>query len=339
MAGDPEREAVRQRHAEYFRVRGEYFAAYAEQMQPKWRRTAPGRRSPGSSSSTTISGPRSHGRARPDATTWSSASPARSAGSGTRSGRHREGVATLDAALAEHRTGDPVRTRPLLERAFLCLYLGDIDRAATDAQELLELTEHADPDVRSETLLRLGLVAHERGDHAAATARYEEVVRLCRPNGDLPLLDIALGNLADIALREGHFEQSAALSTESVELEAESGLRDRAAMTLLNLGSALLGWAARPRPRSASPSRSSPPASSAWPRIPATRSTGSPPPRPRSVIRARRAARRRGRCRVPQPWGSASSGSRPTAARRCWHGCRRNSARKRWPPPWRREPR
>jgi tetratricopeptide (TPR) repeat protein len=90
-------------------------------------------------------------------------------------------------------------------------------------------------------LLRLGLVAHERGDHAAATARYEQVVHLSRPNGDMPLLDIALGNLADIALREGRFEESAALSTESVELEAESGLRDRAAVTLLNLGSALLG--------------------------------------------------------------------------------------------------
>ena len=44
----------------------------------------------------------------------------------------------------------------------------------------------------AETLLRLGLVAHNRGDHAAATARYEEVASLSRRCSDLPLLDFAL---------------------------------------------------------------------------------------------------------------------------------------------------
>jgi predicted ATPase/DNA-binding SARP family transcriptional activator len=234
LAGDPEREAAGQRHAEYF-------AAYAEQMQPRWRRTRAGPPLPRLELE--------HDNLRA-AIAWSRAAgrndlELRLAGAlgwfWHAGGHHREGVATLDAALASTRPGDPVRTRPLLERAFLCLYLGETDRAAADAEELLELTEHADDGVRAETLLRLGLVAHERGDHAAATTRYEEVVRLSRPGGDAPLLDIALGNLADIALREGRFEASAALSTESVELEAESGLRDRAAVTLLNLGSALLG--------------------------------------------------------------------------------------------------
>ena len=114
LAGDPEREAVGQRHAEYF-------AAYAEQLQPKWRRTRPGAPLPRLELE--------HDNLRA-AIAWSRAAgrndlELRLAGAlgwfWHAGGHHREGVATLDAALASTRRGDPVRTRPLLERGFLCL--------------------------------------------------------------------------------------------------------------------------------------------------------------------------------------------------------------------------
>ena len=232
---DPEREAVRRRHADYF-------AAFADQVQPSTRGIRSGPPLPQVELE--------HDNLRA-AIAWARATgrndlELRLGGSlgwfWHARGHHREGVATLDAALASTSRGDPVRTRPLLERAFLCLYLGENDRAAADAAELMELTEHAgNPALRAEVLLRLGLVAHNRGDHAAATARYEEVADLSRRCGDLPLLDFALRNLADIALREGRFEQAAALSDESLELETETDVGDRAVVTLHNLGSALLG--------------------------------------------------------------------------------------------------
>jgi predicted ATPase len=235
LAGDPEREAVRRRHAEYF-------ASYADRMQPRARGIRSGPPLPQVELE--------HDNLRA-AIAWAHAAgrtdlELRLAGSlgwfWHARGHHHEGVAALDAALAGTSPGDPVRTRPLLERSWLCLYLGETDRAAVDAAEVMELTEHADdPGVRAEALLRLGLVAHNRGDHAAAAARYEEVARLTRRSGDLPLLDFALRNLADIALLEGRFEQAAALSTQSIELEAETDVGDRAVVTLHNLGSALLG--------------------------------------------------------------------------------------------------
>jgi predicted ATPase/DNA-binding SARP family transcriptional activator len=235
LAGDPEREAVRRRHAEYF-------ASYADRMQPETRGIHPAMALPQVELE--------HDNLRA-AIAWARAAgrtdlELRLAGSlgwfWHARGHHREGVATLDAALAGTSPGDPARTRPLLERAFLCLYLGETERAAVDTAELMELTERAgDPGIRAEALLRHGLVAHNRGDHAAATARYEDVARLSRRNGDQPMLDFALRNMADIALREGRFEQAAALANESLSLEAVTDVGDRSVVTLHNLGSALLG--------------------------------------------------------------------------------------------------
>ena len=165
LAGDPEREAVRRRHAEYF-------AAYAEQTQPEVAPDHTGAPLPRfelehDNLRAAIAWSRAAGRTDLELRLagslgwfWHAAWPS-SRGRGDARRRAREHEPRRPRAhTTPARAGLPV---PVSGR--------DVDRAAADAEELLELTEHVDdPEVRSETLLRLGLVAHERGDHAAATA-------------------------------------------------------------------------------------------------------------------------------------------------------------------------
>jgi predicted ATPase/class 3 adenylate cyclase len=157
-------------------------------------------------------------------------------------GHWTEALVRLDAALSATPRAGPARARALLGRALFRVWLGQLQDAEADGQELLALAEEAgDRTLEAHAVDRLALAAHARGDYDRAWAMHQQVAALSRETGDTPLLSIALGNLADISLNQARFDRAVSLSEEAFEIARGSGNMERVATSLANLGSGLLG--------------------------------------------------------------------------------------------------
>ncbi len=117
----------------------------------------------------------------------------------------------------------------------------DYKRANDLFEESLELSRKAgDKWTTAASLLHLGDVEDEQGNHAQAVELYEEAIALCRKSGYTVLLADILVNLGYTRLLQGDYERTTALCEEAIALYREQGYRyARIEFPVDNLG-----WAA-----------------------------------------------------------------------------------------------
>jgi predicted ATPase/class 3 adenylate cyclase/Tfp pilus assembly protein PilF len=117
----------------------------------------------------------------------------------------------------------------------------DYERANELFQESLELSRRAgDEWTTAASLLHLGNVEDEQGNHERAVELYEEGISLCRKSSYTVLLADILVNLGYTRLLQGDYERATALSEEAIALYREQGYRyARIEFPVDNLG-----WAA-----------------------------------------------------------------------------------------------
>jgi predicted ATPase len=104
------------------------------------------------------------------------------------------------------------RAKSLLAATMLAIYLGDMDRAESLAQESLALSrELGDTWGIAYSLLLLGRGAWFRGDFPAARPLLEEALALCREVGHKTGITYSLSDLGFIALKQGDYARAHAL--------------------------------------------------------------------------------------------------------------------------------
>jgi serine/threonine-protein kinase len=163
---------------------------------------------------------------------------------------NREAVARLRAAGSEAALGSA------LHDLGMALVSGDPEAAAVLEEALAirrRLLGDDHPDVAA-TLYGLGAAAHSRGDHAAATERFERALEIYRrhPRELHPEGAAALHDLGAVALFRGDFARAEPLLRESLEI-FERLYGERHPQTALSLGAIAHLHHERGRPLAAEP--------------------------------------------------------------------------------------
>ena len=152
-----------------------------------------------------------------------------------------EGNRYVDSALGRREAAPPPLRAALLAIAsdFARVFAGSGERAASFAEESLAVArEVGDPAVVARALHELGESAQALGDLQRAKELYHQAIALEREGGHSGAS--TLGNLGDLALTEGDFEEAAALSAEAEDLWQAEGRKMGAAIARFNRASALL---------------------------------------------------------------------------------------------------
>jgi predicted ATPase/DNA-binding SARP family transcriptional activator len=151
-----------------------------------------------------------------------------------------EGRRLSELALSAHPQGaPPQRVDALWGAAKFSLFLGDLDDAASRAEELLALAEDCEipRGIAVGTEIR-AMVALERGDLQRARALFAQSAELARETRDSFLLGSVANNFGDLELREGNFEAARELFEESLAVGRAQGDQLRILTSLANLGMA-----------------------------------------------------------------------------------------------------
>jgi predicted ATPase/class 3 adenylate cyclase len=136
-------------------------------------------------------------------------------------GDFREGDRWIELALNGHAPDAKLAAELLVWRSDFVRVLGDLEGALAVSREALVRARALD-DARlvARSLHEVGESYFTLGDGAAAAAAYEEAIEAFREAGESPA--DTLGNLGDLALSEGRFEEAARRIEESRALLAES---------------------------------------------------------------------------------------------------------------------
>lgn len=150
----------------------------------------------------------------------------------------REGYGWLKRALAgEHDTPAALRGEALQRLGNLAIDLGDYAAARAHYDASLAIRRtHGGPAEIAEPLNGLGLLAFHRGDYAAAQRFHEESLSLRRASNDAHGLGNSLVNLGDVAASQGHYERAEELYKEALAARQQMGHAVGIASCLFNLG-------------------------------------------------------------------------------------------------------
>jgi len=149
-----------------------------------------------------------------------------------------EGRRWLEAALAQAGSlPASVRAPLLLGTGAIAQAQGDSRRAGTLLEEALTLFRaEADRQGTITTLNFQGLVARDAGDYARAVRLHEEALSLARATNDPWRTTFSLNLLGPALERQGHHEEASTLLAESLAIARARGDRWSAAEALTNLG-------------------------------------------------------------------------------------------------------
>ena len=153
-----------------------------------------------------------------------------------------EGRTWLERALERsERSVSPARLRALNGAAMLARAQGDLARAATLAEELLEGARVTGDEERLiGALYTSGAIAQARGEHDRAAGLLEEGLNLAREAGQTARTASILNVLSDVADARGDTARAVSLLEEALELKREAGDMTGLAVCLSNLGAVML---------------------------------------------------------------------------------------------------
>ena len=155
------------------------------------------------------------------------------------SGFNEEARGWLESALAKGDRAPPAaRAKVLSELKWLAYWQGDFDRAATAAEESLELSLEADEGREvAWSLLTLGIVSVvARGDHPRAMGFFEEGMALCRESGYADILAQYLSSMGQDSLHRGDHVRATELLEQAAALLSEEEVGGELVFVLDNLG-------------------------------------------------------------------------------------------------------
>ena len=160
-------------------------------------------------------------------------------------GLFREALSYLRHAL-ETAAEDPSldQSESLARGGSVALHLGDDAAAEVWAEKRLQLgRDRRDAAVIANSLVRLALVATERGDRDRARTLYRDAADAARSCGDTQSLAIIANNLGDLAVVEHdaetarmHYQRALELWRELRDVRGESNTLSGLALLLLNEG-------------------------------------------------------------------------------------------------------
>jgi predicted ATPase/DNA-binding SARP family transcriptional activator len=113
---------------------------------------------------------------------------------------------------------------------------GHVDEGLRALESVADAFPDAPAADRAKVLNGAGIVLGERGDYAAARARFEQALEAARGVGDPSRVARALSNLGNISLQEGDLGRAHELYTESLELAEREGDVIGLALSLENVG-------------------------------------------------------------------------------------------------------
>ena len=141
-------------------------------------------------------------------------------------GDFREGDRWIETALNRHPPAAQLVAELLIWRSDFVRILGDLDGALSVSEEaLVRARDLNEPRLIARSLHEVGESYAMLGDGAAATAAFEEAIEIFRQAGESPAE--TLGNLGDLALAEGRFEEAARRIKESRTLLADADIGTR----------------------------------------------------------------------------------------------------------------
>jgi len=113
---------------------------------------------------------------------------------------------------------------------------GHVDEGLRALESVADAFPDAPPLDRNKVLNGAGILLGERGEWAAARARFEQALALAREIGDKQRIAIALSNLGNISLNEGDLDAAYPLYREALGIYEQLGERVYQAVALENLG-------------------------------------------------------------------------------------------------------
>ena len=156
---------------------------------------------------------------------------------------HVWGVRVLALGQGDHTAA---RCHALSTAASFAGNLGDLDEATRYYRESLSIArELGDASTAAARLGDLGLLAANLGDLADAERLLKAAVEEAEAANATEGLVFSLGNLADLALRRGHFDAAASVSRRTLALSRELEREDLIGWALSNLAQALHGLGRR----------------------------------------------------------------------------------------------
>jgi len=113
---------------------------------------------------------------------------------------------------------------------------GHVDEGLRALESVADAFPDAPPLDRNKVLNGAGVLLGERGEWAAARARFEQALAVAREIGDQQRTAIALSNLGNISLNEGDLDAAYSLYREALGIYEQLGERVYQAVALENLG-------------------------------------------------------------------------------------------------------
>ncbi|HJQ73616.1 MAG TPA: tetratricopeptide repeat protein, partial [Gaiellaceae bacterium] len=152
-------------------------------------------------------------------------------------GHIAEGGRLMERVLADSVDAPPeLRARALSDAAFFAFRVGDLDKAAAEWEESVELYRTAgDDEEATRCIAELGAVAWAAGRLDEAEARYRDCLSAFAAQGNRVREALVLSNLATIAADRGDLATAEAEGERVAEIQRELGDQDSLGITLHNL--------------------------------------------------------------------------------------------------------
>lgn len=151
-------------------------------------------------------------------------------------GKSKEALNLLNEDVPLSLSKTEVAARRKMVRGLAHGFSQQFDQAERDLDEAQELARPLQPELQADILLSHGIVSLNEAQYAKAETRFREALKIARDRNLASLQSRALGNLANAAMWQEHYDEAVDWYKASLQVSESSGEKDTSAITLGNLG-------------------------------------------------------------------------------------------------------
>jgi CHAT domain-containing protein/Tfp pilus assembly protein PilF len=151
-------------------------------------------------------------------------------------GKSREALDLLNEDLPPSLSKSEVATRRKMVQGLAYGFSQQFDVAEQDLDEAEELARPLEPELQADILLSHGLVNVNEAKYAEADVRFRAALHIARDRNLASVQSRALGNLANVAMWQEHYDEAVDWYKASLQVSESNGEKDTSAITFGNMG-------------------------------------------------------------------------------------------------------
>jgi CHAT domain-containing protein/tetratricopeptide (TPR) repeat protein len=151
-------------------------------------------------------------------------------------GKSREALDLLNDEVPLSLSKTEVATRRKMVQGLAHGFSQQFDQAEQDLDEAEDLARTLQPELQADILLSHGIVNTNETKYTEADSRFRKALKIARDWNLVSVQSRALGNLANVAMWQEHYDEAVDWYKTSLQVSESSGEKDTSAITFGNLG-------------------------------------------------------------------------------------------------------